>query len=314
MVVARRFLQVMVAAGMVVGTIVASNGSEDPAPAETETETLRDGFETGQPIWQREYSDTTVNVLAQDRSERAAHGGRLSEHFLFNAGPGSQFFVSYALPRIPVSEELSVGLHVRSTRAGVQIFGRVVLPADVDPETKAPSYVLVPGTIFDQIDRWQRIELVQMLPTIERQARVLRASTRRPVRLDGAYLEKVVVNLMGGAGESEVFLDDLEIKPVPRDVLAGPSNPGSSGKSATVPRSGDSSPNDGSLAAGQVRLGRNILEKLRSDRRFQGWIPTAIDAPAPRSRSCVRRDSTSSSTVGVRIPSGSSPRWTTGSC
>jgi len=277
MVVARRFLQVMVAAGMVVGTIVASNGGEDKAPAETET--LRDGFETGQPIWQREYSDTTVNLLAQDRSERAAHGGRLSEHFQFDAGPGSQFFVSYALPRIPVSEELSVGLHVRSTRAGVQIFGRVVLPADVDPETKAPSYVLVPGTIFDQIDRWQRIELVQMLPSIERQARVLRASTRRPVRLDGAYLEKVVVNLMGGAGESEVFLDDLEIKPVPKDLRAGPSKPESSGKPAKVPRSEDASPKDERLAAGKVRLGRNILEKLGDDRRFHGWIPTAIDAP-----------------------------------
>ncbi len=36
MVVARRFLQVMVAAGMVVGTIVASNGGEDKAPAETD--------------------------------------------------------------------------------------------------------------------------------------------------------------------------------------------------------------------------------------------------------------------------------------
>jgi hypothetical protein len=277
MVLARRFLQVVFAAGMVVGTLVASNGGEDKGPAESGT--LRDGFETAQPIWQREYSDTTVKLLAQDRSERAAHGGRLSEHFQFDAGLGSQFFVSYAVPRIPISEELSVGLHVRSTRAGVQIFGRVVLPADVDPDTKAPSYVLVPGTIFDQIDRWQRIELVQMLPAIERQARVLRASTRRPVRLDGAYLEKVVVNLMGGAGESEVFLDDLEITPVPKDSLAGPSKPESSGKPAAVPRTADSGLNDGSLAAGRVRLGRNILEKLGSDRRFQAWIPTAIDAP-----------------------------------
>jgi len=33
MVVARRFLQVMFAAGMVVGSIVASNGGEDQAPA-----------------------------------------------------------------------------------------------------------------------------------------------------------------------------------------------------------------------------------------------------------------------------------------
>ncbi len=275
---ARRFLQVVVAAGMVVGVFVASNGGEDQGPAETAT--LRDGFEVGQTVWQREYSDTTVNLLAQDRSERAAHGGRLSEHFQFNAGPGSQFFVSYALPRIPVSAELTAALYVRSTRAGVQIFGRVVLPADVDPETKAPSYVLVPGTIFDQIDRWQRIELVEMLPTVERQARVLRASTRRPVRLEGAYLEKVVVNLMGGPGESEVFLDDLEIKPVPKDLLAGPSTPESPGNPARVRRTGDANPKDETLAAGRVRLGRNILEKLDvNDHRFHGWIPTAIDAP-----------------------------------
>ncbi len=107
---ARRFLQVMVAAGMLVGVFVASNGGEDQGPAETAT--LRDGFEVGQTVWQREYSDTTVNVLAQDRSERAAHGGRLSEHFRFNAGQGSQFFVSYALPRIPVSAELTASLYV----------------------------------------------------------------------------------------------------------------------------------------------------------------------------------------------------------
>ncbi len=43
--------KVMVAAGTVVGTIVASNGSEDPAPCETETETLRDGFDIFEPIW-----------------------------------------------------------------------------------------------------------------------------------------------------------------------------------------------------------------------------------------------------------------------
>ena len=274
--VARPFFQVLVAAGILVGFIVASNGGEDKPLADTGI--LRDGFETGPTIWQREYSDTTVNLLEQDRSDRAVHGGLLSEHFHFNAGPGSQFFVSYALPRIPVSEDLSVTLQVRSNRGGVQIFGRVVLPSDVDPETKAPSYVMVPGTIFDQIDRWQRIELVQMLPTIERQARVLRASTRRPVRLDGAYLEKIVVNLLAGAGESEVFLDDLEIKPVPKDILARPSTPEPSANAAKVPSFKDGGPPEERLAAGRVRLSRNILEKLGDDQRFHGWIPTAIDA------------------------------------
>ncbi|HKI17884.1 MAG TPA: hypothetical protein VKA15_08380 [Isosphaeraceae bacterium] len=183
MFVARRFVEVVVTAAMLVGLLVVSRGGEEKAPAQSEA--LRDGFETPQPSWQREFTDTTVRLLTQERSRRAAREGRLSERFQFDAGPGSRFFVSYATPKIPVSDDLNVSLAVRSNRAGVQLFARVVLPADIDPENRAPSYVLVPGTIFDEVDRWQRLELVHMMPAIERQARVLRASTRRHVRLEG---------------------------------------------------------------------------------------------------------------------------------
>ena len=69
----------------------------------------------------REHTDAVIRLLKHDRSERAAHGGRLSEHFHFESGPGSQFFVSYATPKIPVSDDLRIGLYVRSDRAGVRI-------------------------------------------------------------------------------------------------------------------------------------------------------------------------------------------------
>jgi len=277
MFVARRFVEVVVSTVMLVGLVVASGGGEEKTPAQSEA--LRDGFETPQPSWQREYTDTTVKLLAQERSPRAAREGRLSERFQFEAGPGSQFLVSYATPKIPVSDDLNVGLQVRSNRAGVQIFARVVLPANVDPETKAPSYVLVPGTIFDQVDRWQRLELLHMLPTIERQARVLRVSTGRPVRLEGAYLERVVVNLLGGPGESEVFLDDLVITPGPQDVLAAQTEAKATGKPTAGPQSAGSGPGGGRLDQGPVRLDRNFLEKKGKDSNYRPWLPTAIDAP-----------------------------------
>ncbi len=139
---------------------------------------------------------------------------------MFEAGIGGQFFVSYALPKVPVTAGLSLSLYVRSNKQGVQLFAKVMLPSDIDPATKAPSYVLLPGTVFSRVDRWENLELSEMLPAIEQQARVLRATTRRPVRLDGAYLDRVVVNIMGGAGETEVFLDDLTVEPVPRELAA----------------------------------------------------------------------------------------------
>ena len=154
----------------------------------------------------------------------------------------------------------------------------MVLPEDVDPETRAPSFLLIPGTIYDRVDRWQRLELTGMLPSIERQARVLRASSRRPVSLKGAYLDRVVVNLMGGPGASEVFLDDLSITPVPGDLLASWSKPEGEKSGAKGPVA--SRPGAGKTASSPiVRLERNRLQRLAEDRKYHDWLPTAIDAP-----------------------------------
>jgi hypothetical protein len=273
----------IVAGALVSAGLVAARGEAEGDRPES-VQAIRDGFETERTAWQREYTDTTVQLLAHERSDRAAHGGRLSERFAFEAGPGSRFYVSYALPKVPVTEDLHVSLQVRSNRPGAQLLAWVVLPADVDPETKAPSFVLVPGPIFDRPDRWQKLELGEMIPEIEEQARVLRASTRRAVSLKGAYIERVVVNVMGGQGETDVYLDDLEVGPVSRELIAA----WEAARSPACPE-GDDRPR--ARKAGAVkdraesdlppfRFTRSVFEKLIKDRRtYAYWFPTAVDAP-----------------------------------
>jgi hypothetical protein len=278
MVEIHRLIATVISAGTLVlaGSITRGAGDEPKSPPAS----LRDGFETAQVCWEREHTDTTINLIAQERSVRAAHEGKLSERFDFEAEAGSQFFVSYTVPRITVTDGLEAVLYVRANRVGVQLYARVVLPEDIDPETRAPSFVLIPGTIYDRVDRWQRLELTKMLPSIERQARVLRASSRRPVSLKGAYLERLVVNLMGGPGASEVFLDDLSVTPVPADILAEwstrvPGKKSQSKEGAAIP--GAASQNS-SLPT--VKLDLNRLRGFNKvDRRYHDWLPTAIDAP-----------------------------------
>ena len=222
--------------------------------------------------------------MAHERSDRAAHGGRLSERFQFEAQSGSRFFVSYALPRVLVTADLGLSLYVRANRAGAQLFGWVVLPADIDPETRAPSYVLVPGTVFNRPDRWQKLELFDLLPAVEEQARVLRSSTRRPVPLQGAYLERVVVNLMGGMGESEVFLDDLEVGPVPQK-LAADWSAGHAEVNREVSAAGGvmhkaaAAKDRAEATLPPIRFSRNAFSRLiESQRRYVPWFPTAVEA------------------------------------
>ena len=186
------------------------------APAGRTEGVLRDGFESDRTSWRIEKTDAEVQLFAHDRSGKAVREGRSSEHFQFVAGPGGDgFYVSYALPKIPIDEALRVGLQVRSDRSGVQLLGRVILPADVDPDTNKPSFVLIPGAILEAPGRWQRLELRDIPLAAERRARVLRAGSKRQVSLEGAYIDRLVVNLYGGPGPTEVFLDELRVEPVP---------------------------------------------------------------------------------------------------
>ena len=179
---------------------------------------IRDGFEEPTPVWRREESDAPIEIFTHERSKRIAHEGVQSEYFEFKAGIGGGLYYSYALPPIPVTDALKITLDVRSNRVGMQFLARVVLPADVDPDSGQPSFVLIPGTSYEEVERWQTIELDDMMPAVERQARVLRASSKRKVSLDGAYLERLVVNVYGGEGQTEVYLDQLVIGPVPPDL------------------------------------------------------------------------------------------------
>jgi hypothetical protein len=256
---------------------------EDDAPASDESAVIRDGFESARTVWTQEHTDATIVQLEHDRSNRAAHEGRTSEHIHFRAGIGSGFYFSYELPKVPVTEGLKTSLFVRANRAGVQLFARVVLPADTDPETGQPSFVLVPGTIYEDVDRWQRLEVLELRPSLERQVRVLRASTKRPVRLDGAFIEQVVVNLFAGAGDTEVFLDELSLGPVPARLAAAHAQKASQrapGPEAVVSSPGPSSPSP-ALPRGplRVRLDNNRLKKRDEDGLFRDWFFTAIHAP-----------------------------------
>jgi hypothetical protein len=252
-------------AGLAVATGVL-HGADDPARM------ISDGFETPSTVWEQEQTDAVINLYAHDRTRRAAHEGQLSEHFQFDAGPGSSYFCSYRLPKVPAASDLRVSFYVRANRAGVRVYGRVILPTDTDPETGQPSFVLVPGTIYENVDRWQRIELAGLPPLIESQARVIRASTRRPVKLEGAYLDRIVVNLYCGAGQTEVFLDELKVGPVPAEVVAAHSRPDAVDAEAASPEVGET-PGTPPSRVGVV-LERNRLKRSGAD-----WFVTAIEAP-----------------------------------
>ena len=264
---------------------IADDDLVDPVEPSSPTSTaLVDGFEGDQVAWREETSDAPVNVRAHERTAAEALEGQRSERIEFIAGVGSGVYYSYPMPRVPLSDSLRATLHVRTERPGVQLLGRVVLPNDLDPETGQPFFVNVLGTTSDEASgRWAQLDLVDLPRAVERQLRILRIKSKRPIRIEGAYLDRLVLNLYTGSGQTEVLIDGLRVGPVPPGILAkmederpGPFAP------PVAPEGGDEAADDleGLHADGRVRFNRNRLELLdEPSGRYIPWIPTIIDAP-----------------------------------
>lgn len=248
------------------------------AAAQDQAAALVDGFESDRTAWRVEKNDSEVRLFAHDRSRRVVREGELAEHFQFEAGPGGDgFYVSYALPRVAITDETKISLQARSDRPGAQLLARVILPADVDPETNKPSYVMVAGSTVQAADKWQRLELRDLPKAVEGQARVLRASSKRKVNIEGAYLDRLVVNLYAGPGSTEVYLDSLRVEP------AEPGDADAFAKSVRARDRGELPPLPSATAeagAPEVKPGPAIaMHRNLLTRQGHPWLPTIIRAP-----------------------------------
>lgn len=249
---------------------------------------FREGFESPRMSWRQEDSDLTVRLIDHDRTDRVKHDGERSEHFRFTAqGAGSAVYYSLAMPKVPVVADLEVGLYARSNQPGAQLLARVILPADRDPDTGQPSFVTVAGTLIQEPDRWNRLEITDFPRAIEEQARILRVQTKRKVVTEGAYLERLIVNLYGGSGDNEIYLDDLTISPVPDRLIAALTAPEANADAATAtptPAPGSDSPAplpgaDATPATTAPAPRRIKLEAGRLTRDGHPWAPSILDAP-----------------------------------
>jgi hypothetical protein len=250
----------------------------NPDEPESIVETDRvwhEGFESDRPTWIREEVDAPVDWLTHDRSDQAAREGAKSERFVFKAGPGSGIYTSFAVPKIKVSNELNVSLNLKSDRSGMTVLARIVFPEDKDPDTGKSSFVVISGGTYTNTGVWQKISLSQIPTEMERQARLLRIRSQRKVPTQGAYLERIIINLYGGAGQTTIFVDDLRISPVEPTILAERAE-----QKTQSPSTEDSAiQNQPEPNLGNRRV---VMQGGQLRRDGIGWIFSMVDAPGSR--------------------------------
>ncbi|MGD9721825.1 MAG: hypothetical protein AB7O59_11105 [Pirellulales bacterium] len=172
---------------------------------------VRDNFEGPDPALRIAGSDAHYRLEKHERVSAGAHAGQWCEHLAVRGNNGTYVYVSHDLPPARVIGELAPTVWVKADRPGVQLLVRVVLPRSTDAQTGEPLSTLIRGTAYEQVGTWQQLHLENFAQTLERHVRVLRAQHHRDVDAREAYVDRLLLNVYGGPGLTNVLVDDLEV-------------------------------------------------------------------------------------------------------
>src|SRR5262245_50110447 len=196
----------------------------------------RNSFETAQTQWVKGDADMAYEEQAHGMTDQGAHDFQRCEYIRVNARQGSHVHYQYATPRAPITDELNISLWVKSNRPGVQILARVVFPNEAGTSSLQDRLTtLIRGDIYrGPPGRWKRLEIGRTVNLLKKQQMMMQTQLGHAINVNDAYIDQILVNVYGGPGVSEVWIDALEIGPVleapPAQLSSRPAGP-----AATVP-------------------------------------------------------------------------------
>jgi hypothetical protein len=172
---------------------------------------FHESHEAPEKSWKQADHDCSLRLTQHTRTFDQAQSGQASEFVQFHAGAGTYFHLVHDIPPSRVIEELAISLWVKSNQAGMQLSARVVLPRSKDPRTGKPLTMLIRGSSYAQTGTWQKLTIDQAALLVSRQVPMLRSQLETDVSDREAYVDLVVLNAYGGPGQTELWIDDLEI-------------------------------------------------------------------------------------------------------
>ncbi len=124
--------------------------------------------------------------------------------------------------------------------------------------------VILKGDSYIKSRLWQKLDLSNPIKLMKDSQQVLRTQLRRDIDLTDAYIDRLILNLHTGPGQIDVYIDDVEIGPVP------PVQP-------PAPRVAPSDPNGQArqpkVGFAPVRNDRGIAVTMQSDKLYVGGKP-----------------------------------------
>ncbi len=170
-----------------------------------------EGFEGAEISWRDAGGDAQYRILDHRRVQDGAHTGKGCEWLRLSGNGGSYVHIAHDVGRPIVIDELMPSLWIKSDRSGLQLLARIVLPRTIDSKTGRPASTLVAGTSYTDTGRWQELRITDIPRLLARQIRFLHNQFGPNVDGREAYIDALLLNVYGGPGVTNVWIDDLDV-------------------------------------------------------------------------------------------------------
>ena len=178
---------------------------------------FHEDFEKLGSTWQRSQTDCVIqkSKWSSQRVNEDSKNNRF-EQLNFTTGHGTHIFVTHDVTPALVISELKPSVRVRSGSRGAKIYVRIVLPETPAPDGSGPMTTLISGDAYKLNGKWQRLTFggngsnSDLAASLRDKVLLLRREYG-DVSATGAYVDKVVLNVYSGAGETSIDIDDLKV-------------------------------------------------------------------------------------------------------
>lgn len=139
-----------------------------------------------------------------------------SEQIRFTASAGKKLMIGHRVTPSFIIPELKPAVRIRSTRRGVQLHARVVLPHNRMPDGQTMTVVL-DGPVAKQQQRFETLSFTgqrSLDKLLQDQLWLLRSKFNQEVTLRDAYLDQLWLNIYTGKGDSMIEIENLELEGV----------------------------------------------------------------------------------------------------
>jgi hypothetical protein len=170
-----------------------------------------DDFEDATLTWQVAGGDVRYVIHRHERASEVAYAGRSSEWLQFTGQSGTTLYLSHDVGRPRIIPELHASVWVKADRPGIQVFARAVLPRTKDPRSGTPVMLRLEGTSYTQVGRWQQLRIDDFPQLLTRRIRGVRFQMGSQVDGREAYIDRILLNVYGGTGTTNVWTDELNL-------------------------------------------------------------------------------------------------------